>query len=535
MLGLMEGAVKTAAEADAASGPACADQSRTRWRVLLIAGGVFSALSLAAAIASQGFLEADACTHYLYSRFCFRELHLLTNVWGRPFCTALYAIPAVLGGRLAVRATSLLLALAIAWLTWRVARAQGYRRPELAFIFVLGQPLVFLHSFSGLTELPFALLVAGALLAYQRQWWLVLSVTVAVMPAARPEGFGFLLLCAASLVMHGRWRFLPLLPMGLLLWSVIGWAQFGMAGPWYVKSWSWLYENWPYAQTSTYASGHLLHFVAALPAIVSPLVFPAVIVGIGRSLGGLRLWAMSHRQRVQWLIAATALMILSVHSLLYWQGKMASNGELRYLLVVAPMWALLAAYGSEWLAQRLEWRRPVTFAAVAVLVPICFNFVYRVLPLQLTPESARSREVAQWYLQSRYVADYPRILATARDVYYFLDLSPTDPQRSAYWTEHTLADAQDNRTRGIVLVWDPVYGLHNANDELRMTLQQILDAGWIPVKVFSDAPPAGKHTRLSELARRIQNDKLQDWIVFLSPYDAESRPTRAEISVQLRE
>src|SRR5438105_1417514 len=133
--------------------PAERATSSDAWTLLLV-GGVFAALSLWAAIASAGFLEADSCTHYLYARFAVGELHYLVNVWGRPLVTALYAIPAALFGRLGVRVTSLLVALSIALIAYRIARLQQFRWPALAFIFTLGQPLVFLHSFTELTELP---------------------------------------------------------------------------------------------------------------------------------------------------------------------------------------------------------------------------------------------------------------------------------------------------------------------------------------------------------------------------------------------
>src|SRR5690242_14915984 len=76
---------------------------------ILLSICIFSALSLWAAITSTGFLEADGCTHYLYARFAFQEPHYFVNVWGRPICTAIYSIPALLAGRLGVRGMSLLL------------------------------------------------------------------------------------------------------------------------------------------------------------------------------------------------------------------------------------------------------------------------------------------------------------------------------------------------------------------------------------------------------------------------------------------
>ena len=76
--------------------------------MMVAAALIFSALSVWGAVRSDGFLEADACTHYQYAQFALGEPHYLVNVWGRPFVTAVYAIPAVLAGRMGVRVTSLI-------------------------------------------------------------------------------------------------------------------------------------------------------------------------------------------------------------------------------------------------------------------------------------------------------------------------------------------------------------------------------------------------------------------------------------------
>src|SRR5439155_64693 len=254
---------------------------KREWLPIVLATAIFAGLSLWAAAASPGFLEADACTHYQYARFALGEEHYLVNVWGRPFATALYAIPATLAGRMGVRVTSLICALLIATIAWRIARDQNYRWPALAFIFTLAQPLLFLHSFSELTELPFALLLVMAFWAYRRRQFLVMTILAALTPTARPEGFGILLLALLALIAHRSPE-------------------------------------------------------------PSPHPFPGV-PGEGEQ---------THRASCQFLIAAIPLSILAVHTLLYWLGRMASNGELRYLLIVAPFWALLAAKGWEWTFDR---------------------------------------------------------------------------------------------------------------------------------------------------------------------------------------
>src|SRR5262245_49967252 len=110
----------------------CVPAQRTRSaRTATVAIGIFAALSLCAAIASPGFLDADACTLYMYARLAVDEHRYLVDIWGRPFCTVLYAVPATLAGRLGVRVTSLLIAIALSLVTFRIAAKQLYRQPVL--------------------------------------------------------------------------------------------------------------------------------------------------------------------------------------------------------------------------------------------------------------------------------------------------------------------------------------------------------------------------------------------------------------------
>ena len=457
---------------------------------LLIAAAIFASLSLWGAVASDGFLEADACTHYLYARFAIAEPHYLVNVWGRPLVTGLYAIPAALAGRIGVRITSLLCALAIAAIAYRIAKRQNYRHPELAFIFVLAQPLVFLHSFSELTELPFALVLALAFWAYAARQWLALAILAGLLPLARPEGFLFVLLAAVALIAHRRWWWTFLLPVPLLLWEYAGWLMYGK--PAYNPVWPaslqwllWLKAQWPYAQESAYRPGSVLHFAWFLPAIVGPLIFPALIIGILRSLqirnskseiSNFKSAISDHRRRCQLLIALIPLMIFSAHTLLYWRGKMASNGELRYLLTVAVFWGLLAAYGWEWLFDRFRIRGATPIAILASVLPAFVNFYWTVIPLHLSEEWHEVSHFADWYSSDERAKQYPRLLASHPAFFYFMDISPTDGSRTHEWTRKTIAA----HPPGTLLVWHHVYAMTNSDRERIIPLEEIEQAGWIP-------------------------------------------------------
>jgi hypothetical protein len=476
---------------------------------VLAAIAVFGSLSALMAVKSNAFLEGDACTHFMYAREVFEEKSLLVNVWGRPICTALYALPAHYSGRTAARLTSLGVAICIALLARAIARRQGWRWPALAAIFTFAQPLVFLHSFAELTELPFALLMALAMLAYQRRRWFWLALVVGLTPLSRPEGFGFLLLAAGTLLVHGRARWWAVLVVPLIAWDVAGWWLYGKPGHW----WGWLYANWPYAGDSLYSRGYLLKYVAMMPAFVGPLVFPATLIGIGlclgasvRSLPGLassftlaeravaidgshplragwrrairaHWFVTDHRRRCDVLIAVLPLMVLVGHSLLTRLGKMGSNGEIRYMLVVAPFWALLSARGWGWLFTRYRWPHALAWAGLAAALPVVVNRMYTVLPQRPTPDWVEAAQIAEWYKTDPIGRRYPHIALAHPGLLYALDFSPVDG-RIVDWRRSRI----DQVPPGTLLVWAYPDSLFNSDATRSIPLEEIRRDGWVPMR-----------------------------------------------------
>jgi hypothetical protein len=516
---------------DIATADELLNPSTSTWRSdlfpIALAVAIFSAASVWMAIHSDGFLEADSVTHYLYARFAIVETHYLVNIWGRPFVTALYAIPAFVWGRMGVRVTSLILALICGFVAYALARGQKHRMPALALIFTLAQPLVFLHSFSELTELPFAALLGLAFLAYQRRQFLVMTILIALSPTARPEGFGFILLAALALIVHRRWWWIPLLAVPLLVWDYLGWHRYG--SPVYQTSWPqgfqwllWLKHEWPYAQQSLYESGSIFHYVMLLPAIVSPFLFPAMCVGVWEKLSKARSLICEtasgrHRGLSEVLIAVIPLLILLGHSILYATGKMASSGEMRYMLIVAPFWGLLSACGWVWIFERMTWRWPLQWAAVAAIAPALLNnhrylgpirLGYEVLPIHLNEDMVIARRVARWYQNWPYRDEYPHLLAAHPGVYYFMNISPTQRLESREWTKQTIAATP----HGTILIWDPIYGVYNSDANRSVSLDSIENAGWAMDEQTSDL---------------INNSNTPDdecWSVWLSPQSQSGAP-----------
>jgi hypothetical protein len=367
----------------------------------------------------------------------------------------------------------------------------------LAPILLFAQPIFYLHSFSELTEIPFALVAVLAFWAYQSRQFLLMTILVSITPMGRPEGFGLMMMAAVALVAHRKPYYLAIMPLPMMLWSYAGWYINGASSetPWYL----WLKNEWPYSPRSMYGTKPFWHFYVLLPVLLSPIVFPSFVLGVWHCLraglswrdvpvtpgseqppSGLPFFA-NHTARCTVMACVIPLSILFVHSILATFGLMASNGELRYLVCVAPLWALVCAKGWEWAWSYFRLPAPYIFAGLAALLPIAANFYWQVVPLRLYDDNLLAREVAEWYQQHPTLSkDYPRMMSTHPMIYLFMDISQNDRQRSYSWGRKSV----EKLPPGVILVWDEVYGTHNSSQDLCVSQADVEAAGWVWIGNF---------------------------------------------------
>ena len=173
------------------------------------------------AIRATGFYWLDDYSHLLISKAAWHHASLILNVWGRPLMTLTY-MPAVLGGQLAARITSLTLTCVTAGLCWAIARKRGWSAAPGAALLLLAQPLTVTLAYSALPETLFSFFLALALYfrAVERQG--VAALIVSLLPLARVEGLVVVMIWAGWLLLRGRIRLIPLVAVGSATWAIIG-------------------------------------------------------------------------------------------------------------------------------------------------------------------------------------------------------------------------------------------------------------------------------------------------------------------------
>ena len=506
---------------------------RERLWPLAIAVVIYAALSIWMAVASKSFLEADGITHYLARRFALSQPLHLVGVWSRPLCVAMYCIPARFGGLIGTRVMSLALVLLMLPLLWNVSRRLGVRWLTFPCLFLLTQPLLFAHSFSEMTEIPFAFLLLVMFWAYQARWFSVLACLTAIAPLGRPEGFGLLLIVGIALLLHRRYAWVLVLPMGLILWSYAGWWLFGKptAYPW----WKWLPNNWPYSPASVYGHGSIFWLIGVLPAVIGPVGFGFAVFGVWRAFlplpvlpgegwgegrasdltaqsphpnplpeyrerGLISQFVSDHAFRCRVLVALIALSVLVAHSILWQLGKMASNGEPRYLLIAAPFWAILSAIGLEWIVARFHWRRAGWVFIVAAFAPIVANRLYPCFPLGIQNDDRLTNEVTDWLATQPQLRErYPLLVAAMPHLFIKLDIDKDDSRVTGDPSQQGIMHPKP----GELCIWDDIYSTHNSSEAYVVTQQLLLNAGWRPIARF-------------DVENRIA-------YVYVSPFDKDGR------------
>jgi uncharacterized membrane protein len=299
--------------------------------------------------------QQDAGFHFLISRWAWQNPSSFVSVWGRPLFTLLYYLPSQLGYP-AAKLFTLVISLATAWQTFRLAEQLKYPRAALAIPLLFLQPSYFQISSEVMTEPLFALLLVIAYRLHLSGRSGLGALTASLLILVRPEGFFIGIFWGLLLLLdkrderggHKRGWMRRIAETAIMASGIAAWwlAAFLITRDplWIAHDWP---SNWHQSSSNDYTTGPIWWYLAQLPLISGPLLLVPFIAGLFRSRMG----------RESLILAASFLTLFITHSLMYWRGWFGSAGYARYFVCVSPVIALITLAG--W--NKLSERRPKIF------------------------------------------------------------------------------------------------------------------------------------------------------------------------------
>ncbi len=405
---------------------------------------------------SEGFNGgADSITHYQMSRYSWVHDYLLMDQWGKPVFTILFSPIAQLGFDAVVLVNIVLIFLGAYW-SMGIARDLQLKRPWLVALFVLWLPVVAGNSISSLTEMICALFLILFIKLALKERFVLAGIVVGFMPFARSEGFVIVALILLFYGFTARWRYMPWLLIGSVVFNTLGYVITDKA--------LWIFQSNPYVNTTfdMYGHGTFYHFFQyALPlfGFTYLLWLFQTVREVPKALQIFqsRSWSLQDQVWI-WLVAGSAWGYFLAHTVLWWQGMWASLGLGRVMFVIAVPVALMAAKGVEFVINRLKSGAASITLGALIILTISAPFIVRLFSFQeimifpaLGEEEKQNARAAE-YIAASFDEDHTKFFTAHPYLNLLLDVDPFDIEKI-----ETLNKVEHAKT-GDVIVWDGHFG-----------------------------------------------------------------------------
>ena len=287
--------------------------------------------------------SGDSILHYLFAKYAPLHKELFFNHWAKPLYVLLSSPFAQLGF-VGVKYFNLLVSLLTIYFTYKVAKILKYKNPLLIAILLIFAPTYYILTFSGLTEPLFAFfLILGIYLTIKR-FYIIGAIIISFTPFIRSEGLIILCVFGLFYIFKKKWKTLPFLASGHVLYSITGYFIY--------NDFLWVFNKIPYAILgSKYGSGEFLHFVDQLNYVIGVPVYILFCLGvlsfIWRQVKGKEKIVLEENTLIIGGFAAYFLF----HTLCWYFGIFNSMGLKRVLIGVIPLISLISLNGLNFITE----------------------------------------------------------------------------------------------------------------------------------------------------------------------------------------
>jgi hypothetical protein len=285
--------------------------------------------------------SGDSIYHYLFAKYAPDHPRLFFDHWAKPVYVLL-ASPFAQFGIFGIKVFNTCVSLITIFYTFETARKLNLANPIISAIILIFSPLYYILTFSGLTEPLFALFLIIGIHNAIRQKHVTASIIISFLPFVRSEGLIILAVFGLYFLLKRKWKIIPLLGTGHIVYSIAGYFVYG--------DFLWVFNKIPYAHlSSTYGSGKLFHFIEQLNYVTGVPIYILFWIGI------VSIIRKSIQRKItpelQILVFLSFLSFLIAHSLFWYFGIFNSMGLKRVLICVIPLISIIALTGFNFITE----------------------------------------------------------------------------------------------------------------------------------------------------------------------------------------
>jgi len=420
----------------------------------------------------------DNIWHYYYSKYALTYPDFFLHHWGKPLFILLSTSFAQFGFY-GIVVFNILCGLFTSFFIYKTLDHLYVKFAWTCSLLLLFSPLYFIVLQSSLTEPLFSLILSACVYLYFSNRNILASILISFLLFSRSEGMFIIPCFALYLIIIKKWKLLPLLSIGFLVYAVIGFLM-GHDFLWYFS------EN-PYNLTSPYGHGHFMDILKRYESIWGIVFMCALII----SFLTVNFLFFKEKQYIFWkeinetskivyLVVVPSATFLVFHLYVWHFGLCGSAGLERVLACVLPLHVLLTI----WALNKIVFTRfstyvSITFISLLLLFHVQSPFKTLSYPLKSWGAERCFINATNWFktiMPNEYVVYY-----VYPNVTFNLDRNPFDKflNRELFAFDK---NCQENSNLPIYLFWDSLY----SESTCGVKLEDVEKCGYKKINEFSD-------------------------------------------------
>ncbi len=342
----------------------------------------------------------DNAFHYFFSRYAFQYPKFFLEHWAKPLFVLLSSPFSAVGGVYGTNLFNILIGIASASLVYKFANDMGLKFSWLSIIILLSFPSYFFMLQSAMTEpLMSFIIILSFYLLYQEKY-LPAAIIMSFSLFSRSEGMFLTAYVLFYLALIKQWKYIPFLTLGFFLYAFVGFFS--------GRDFLWYFTENPYSAISPYGYGEWIHFFSkydymwGLPQTIALTIGLLTITLLSFfKIKKLKFQALEPEHKFFILVVTPAAIFFLFHVIVWKYGWCASYGLERVMNCIAPLIALIIAYGINYV---MLIRLPKYISLIFISVFLYFSFLATVkfvtYPTRAYGIDKLIYNASKWYKQS---------------------------------------------------------------------------------------------------------------------------------------